>query len=122
MNLLKTFQLNMPLTVNELSKTIITTFQETLEANSPMKQISKQTIKSKQKPWITQGTLKSIRTKTKWYKKFMKTRCINFYNQYKTCRDRLNSVIRSSTKSYYKEYFLKHQNNSKSLGKESTKL
>ena len=43
------------LTVNELSKTIIATFQETLDANSPMKQISKRTIKSKQKPWITQG-------------------------------------------------------------------
>ena len=95
------------LTVNELSKTIITTLiKKHSRHNSPMKQISKRTIKSKQKPWITQRILKSIRTKTKWYKKFMKTRDIN-------CRDRLNSVIRSSKKSYYKEYFLKHQNNSK---------
>ena len=78
-----------------------------------MNRISKRKTKSNQKPWITQGILKSIRTKTNCYKKFMRTKNTDYYDQYKTCRDRLNSVIKSSKKNYYKEYFLKHQNKSK---------
>ena len=41
---------NMPLSTNELSTTIITTFQESLENNSSMKLISRRKRKLKQKP------------------------------------------------------------------------
>ena len=89
---------NTSLSTDELSTTIITTFQESLENNSPMKLISRRKGKLKQNPWITQGILKSIRTKTFWYKKFMRSKDANCYNQYKVCRDRLNSVIKTSKK------------------------
>ena len=47
----------------------------------------------------------------------MRSKDANCYNQYKVCRDRLNSVIKTSKKNYYKQYFTRHQNNSKSTWK-----
>ena len=106
---------NPNMSVNDLSKSLLDTFAETLNSNAPLKKMTKKEIKNKQKPWITQGLIKSIQVKTKWLKKFMKNKNKNSadYDKYKFYRDKLNHLIKASKKNYYRTYFNEHQNNTK---------
>ena len=62
---------------NELSKNIINTFATSIDALAPMEKISKREVKNKQKPWLTQEILHSIKVKTKWLKKFLKSKILH---------------------------------------------
>ena len=68
---------------NELSINIINTFTTSIDALAPMEKISNRKAKNKQKPWLTQGILYSIKIKTKWLKKFLKTKNSTHYKTYK---------------------------------------
>ena len=63
-----------------------------------MKKLTRKETKNKQKPWLTHGILKSIKIKTMWLKKFLKSKNTVHYNNYKLYRDKLNSLIKSSKK------------------------
>ena len=56
-----------------------------------------------------QKILKSIKIKTKYYKKFMTSKDQEHYNIYKLYRDKLNHLIRVSKNIYYKNYFTKNE-------------
>ena len=98
---------------NELGKNIIDTFTNTLDFLAPMRKMSKKEVKNNQKSWLTKGILNSIKIKTKWLKKFIKSKNNLHYNKYKTYRDKLNSLIRISKRNYYKKYFTEHLQNTK---------
>ena len=108
---------NKDLQVDNLSKSIIDTFTETLNENALMVNMTKKEIKNKQRPWITKGILKAIQIKTKWLKRFMKNKNkikeSMEYKNYKLYRDKINHLIRASKKNYYKSYFTEHQHNTK---------
>ena len=60
--------------------------------------------KSKRKmPWITKAILRSIRTRNKLYKAYLKNSTIHNKNKYKTYRNRLTNIIRTSRKMYYSD-------------------
>ena len=100
---------------NELSINIKNIFTTSIDALAPMEKILKRKAKNKQKPWLTQGILHSIKIKTKWLKKFMKTKnsthCTKHINY--RYRDKLNSLIRASKRNHYQHYFTQHNQNSK---------
>ena len=98
---------------NELSINIINTFTTSIDALAPMEKILKRKAKNKQKPWLTQGTLHSIKIKRKWLKKFLKTKNSTHYKTYKLYRDKLSSLIRASKRNHYQHYFIQHNQNSK---------
>ena len=52
-----------------------------IDENAPYKILSKKESKTKQKPWIAKGTIKSIKTKTIYYKKFVKTQSKFWYDR-----------------------------------------
>ena len=85
---------------NELSFNIINTFTTSIDALAPMEKISKRKAKNKQKPWLTQGILHSIKIKMKWLNKFLMTKNSTHYKTYKLYRDKLNSLIRASKKTW----------------------
>ena len=90
-------------------------FLKTLNNNAPLKQLSKREQRQRNKPWITKGIRKSIKTKTQLYKKFIKTNDNFFYNRYKIMRDKLNHLIRSQKRKYYNNFFEKNKKNMKKL-------
>ena len=76
-----------------------------INKHAPLKPKTKRQRKQQLKPRITNGILKSISTKNKLYKKFMKTRDEFWYQRYKKHRNMLNQVIRLSKKQYHLSYF-----------------
>lgn len=65
------------------------------------------------KPWITAGIIKSIKTRNKLYKTFLKRPTEINKNKYVSYRNKLTHIIRSSTKKYYYEKFQSCKNNIK---------
>ena len=63
--------------------------------------VKKKTTKfSNNKPWITQGILKSIRKKNLLYKKFLKSPCEHNNNKFKYYRNKLNRVIKIAKRNH----------------------
>ena len=83
--------------------------------HAPIQYLSKKEIELKMNPWLTNGLLKSIKIKTKYYKKFMKTKNKKHYAKYKIYRDKINHLIRASKNIYYKNYFTQYKKNSKKI-------
>ena len=90
-------------------------FLRCLDKHAPLKKLSKRKEKMKRKPWINTEILRSIRTRDKYYKKFIKTKCQEWEVKYKTCRNKINHLIRSSKRNYYSNYFENFKNNSKKI-------
>ena len=71
----------------------------------------------KQKPWLTSGILKSMKTRDNIYKKFLLAkdplRKQNLLRDFKIKRNLITSLIRSSKSQYYKTFFNEHCNNAK---------
>ena len=64
--------------------------------------MTKKEVTFSNKPWITKGIHKSIKTKDYNYGKFVKTKRLIWYNRYKYFRDLLNKLIRRSKKIFLK--------------------
>ena len=99
--------------VTELSNNIINSFTNTLDVHAPIVKRTRKEMKNRKKTWLTKGILDSIKIKTKWFKKYMKLKNTHNYSQYKLYRDKLNKIIKTSKKNYYKAYFYEHQKYSK---------
>ena len=65
------------------------------------------------KPWMSQGLLKSIKTKHKLYKQYFRKPSHNSEKLYKNYRNKLNHSIRFAKRIYYDEQFTKNQSNVK---------
>ena len=95
-------------------------FSETnkvFDCMAPIKKVKKKKQKNTDKPWITQGLLKSIRSKNKIHKKFLSEtdapRKKILHDKFKTKRNILVNIIRKSEKMYYKTYFDENRTNIK---------
>ena len=88
-----------------------------LDKMAPFKKLSKKEIELKQKPWLTSGILKSMKTRDNLYKKFMLAkdplRKQNLLRDFKIKRNLITSLVRSSKSEYYKNYFSEHCKNAK---------
>ena len=88
---------------------------------APFKKLSKKEIELKQKPWLTSGILKAMKSRDNLYKKFMLAkdplRKQNLLREFKIKRNLITSLIRSSKSEYYKNYFSEHCKNAKKHGK-----
>ena len=61
----------------------------------------------------SEGILKSISKTNNYYSKFLRTKDSLRYHRYKTYRDKINHLIRTSKRNYYRKYFEKFRLNSK---------
>ena len=67
--------------LNELCNECYSKLIAIIDENAPYKISSKEESKAKQKPWIAKGTIKSIKSKTIYYKKFVKTQSKFWYDR-----------------------------------------
>ena len=65
------------------------------------------------KPWVTRGLIKSIQTKDKLYKKYVKKPTIENKTAYTKYRNHLNQLLRCSKKNYITSEIHLHKNNMK---------
>ena len=79
----------------------------------PKKKVSNKQLKIQKKPWITKGIKKSLATKHKLYKKYLKNPSSNNLLLYKKYRNKLNHTIRIGKKKYYKDKFMEAHKNTK---------
>ena len=82
-----------------------------------IKQLSKQELKSRSKPWITSGIrirTQSIRIKNGLFKKFLKTKSTYYHARFKFYGNKLDHLIKLSKRSYY-NFFSIHINNGKRI-------
>ena len=79
----------------------------------PLKLLTIKENKQKTKPWLTQGLLKSLKTKDKMYKKSIKTPSTENKFKFKQYRNKLNHLLRITKKIYYKSKFEAIKNNTR---------
>ena len=81
--------------------------------------MTKKQLKSNQKPWITADIKKLIFTRDKLLNQFIKckdnTLKLNLHTQYKTLRNNIVNLIRTSKQNYFTQYFQQNSNNSKKI-------
>ena len=93
-------------------------FNSILDLHAPLKKISKQKLKFRNKPWITLGLQKSISIKNHLLTKYIKLKDVTFKNEaqikYKQYRYLLSTLKKERQKSYFTNYFQNNLNDLKS--------
>ena len=79
--------------------------------------MSKRKSKLLTKPWITQGLLKSIKTKSKLHNAFLRNPSSLNHVQYKQYRNKINHLLKISKCSYYDCKIESTENNLKAVWK-----
>ena len=86
-----------------------------LDKYVPLKKVTKKDFKHQLKPWVTSGICKSIKRRDKLLQKFIKAKDAEIKNElhlrYKTLRNQIVSLIRTSKKQHFQQYFTENSNN-----------
>ena len=82
------------LSTNDSFNRLQKNFLQTLNKHAPLRFLSKQEKKTRQKPWLTTGILTSIKIKRKLFSDYKNTQNNSFYAKYKIYRDLLNTLCR----------------------------
>ena len=88
-----------------------------IDSNVPLKLLSRKETRFCSKPWITPGLKASIYNKNRLYKNFLRKRSYYSHCKFKTYRNKLNHLIKTSKSNYYKEYFVTNKTNTKEIWK-----
>ena len=88
-----------------------------LDDLAPIRELSKRESKEINKPWITKGIRKSIKTKNLAYAQYCKTENKVFYHKYIYFRDKINHLIRKNKRHYHNKFFEENKNNMKKIWK-----
>ena len=75
---------------------------EVIDFHLPVKQLSKQDLKARSKPWITSGIKTSFRIKNGLFKKFLKTKSTYYHAKFKIYRNKLNHLIKLAFSQFMK--------------------
>ena len=100
---------------NTAMENFLQTFNKLLDKHTPLKKLSQKQFKQKYKPWISNEILDKIKKKNNLIKKIVK--CKNpeqkesLTSEFKSLKNEVTDLTRSSKKTYYQDYFTKHKNN-----------
>ena len=90
-----------------------------LDKHQPFRELSKKEKKMLDKPWMTNGLLKSISKKRALFKQFkndkFKDKNSDVYQQYKTYTDWINKLKRICMKDHYQKFFSQNFKNSRQI-------
>lgn len=105
--------------VNDATQTLLTVTEQLLDQHAPLTRLSNKLLKQRQKPWIDQSILTTIKNKDTIYKKSISEKNPTLKQQYTTdCNKLKNEItknIRLKKKAYYQAYFLKHSQNARKM-------
>ena len=77
--------------------------------------VKKKSRRKNKHPWITKGIMKSIKTRTKLYKRALTTQNAEDFKDYKIYRNKLSNLIRISRKMHYSKQCEHNKNNKNGL-------
>ena len=106
------------LNTNDLTLTFHYHFMKVYNTHASIKVLSRKAAKTKQKPWLTPGILKSIRNKRTLLTKYNAKKDPQILTQLKIYRHQLKKIIKISRREYYKKYFIDNANNIKKTWKQ----
>ena len=98
-----------------LMSTFIGTFSDTLNVHAPLHKQTRKEKKLKMKPWLTKGTLKSIKCKNQVYVKCLKEQNSEQWKYYKKFRNKLTHIKELAKKSYFQDKISKNKPNTSKL-------
>ncbi|KAJ8044616.1 RNA-directed DNA polymerase from mobile element jockey [Holothuria leucospilota] len=93
------------------------TFKKTHDVCFPFVKIRNKRSKKNSAPWITPGILKSIRSKEKLYRRYLKAPTPDNRLNYRKYRNKLNHIIRTVKKHFYIKKFADCKNDCKETWK-----
>ena len=79
------------------------------ESSFPIKR--KSSVYKSRKPWLSNGLIKSIKTKNQLYVKYLRRPTLTNHLLYKQFRNKLNMLMRRVEREYYDKELLIHKNN-----------
>ncbi len=89
--------------------------EEILDRHMPKRKITKTEFKQRYKPWITFGILKSLKRKARLLNKYIRTkdpaRKQAVLDEYKTLRNQISELSKTSKTMFYQTYFTENNNN-----------
>ena len=103
--------------LHQATKNIIDTLEEVTRTHAPIKEVPRSKLKQIDKPWITNGILKSIKVKQRMYRSHFFSNDVRKVAQYKQYANKLNKIKAISKTKYYNNQFEKYKTNLKATWK-----
>ena len=79
--------------------------------HTPLKKLSRKEVKTRSKPWLTKGLLKSIKTKNRLFCQCYKQQKMHLVSKYKKYLHKLTRLKQIAKKNYYQNELNKNKNN-----------
>ena len=103
--------------VDDLVHIFLEKYNKIVDKHAPNKKLSIKESKLETKPWISSALLKSINTKNRLFRKFVKTKTEQSKQNYKTYRNKLTHITRIYKNRYYSKLFSSSNSDPKTLWK-----
>ena len=103
-------------------KKFMTILTDTVNEHAPLKKASRREKRLQQKPWLTQGLLKSIKQKNGLYAQLLKNYNTTSLNFYKAYRNVLNRAIEFAKQNFYQTALSTNQKSPEKLWKTINEL
>ena len=103
--------------LNEITNDVVNLLIKISNKHAPIKKVSRSKQKQLNKPWISNGILKSIKNKQRMYSTHFHSNNVEKINRYKTYANKLNYIISISKKRYFDHQFQICKNNLKDTWK-----
>jgi len=99
--------------VNEKFDFIVRSIKSLADTHMPVRKYTRREYKLKQKPWITQGILSSIKHRDYLFRVYKRSKLLTDFETYKQFRNRLTHVKDLAKRKYYEEQFAQNNRNAK---------
>ena len=93
--------------VNHVMDLFLKQLKEILDETCPVKKISLRRYQSPNKPWITEGMLRSIKFKTQLFRRQLNCPSDENISEFKRYKSQLSKILRLEKKNYYEREFEK---------------
>ena len=90
-------------------------FKTTIDKHAPLRPMSRKEKRLSDQPWITKGTLTSIKTKNKLFKTFFKSNNPEKKAYYKRCMNKLTHIKHHAKRCYYETLIKTNNRNSSQI-------
>ena len=101
--------------VNLSMETFLHIINSILDRYAPLKKITRKHQEQQNKPWITNGIIKSINTKNKIYNKYCRAKNsqnkLLLHETFKRYRNMLTTLTKKSKQNHFNKYFANNKNN-----------
>ena len=101
------------LNVNKKFDFIVRSMKSLADTHMPVRKYTRREYKPKQKPWITQGIISSIKHRDYLFCVYKRSKLLTDFETYKLFRNRLTHVKDLAKRKYYEEQFARNSRNSK---------